>query len=213
MNAIASRPRATSRRSWFGPLAGIATAGLLLAGCQSSSAPAAHFAANPALSPIQVPPGGSSCDADRAALARFVGVWNFDGWANSGGARTTASGKAAATIENQHFVLIDLQTTSGTVGARAGTKSGSMLLASEPGIGLTLTAWGDASPSMSRAIGRAEGNASAFMFEEARTPAGMHRLSITMTFETNDRWVASIHDLSVGGQPRVAQYTFTREPG
>jgi len=185
---------------------------MMLCGCESSS-PARHQGTNPALRQIEAPASGGTVDADRAALARFVGVWNFEGWAINGGNRVTAAGKAAAAIENDHFVLIDVQTTSGTLGSRASNKSGSVLLASEPGIGLTMTAWGDASPAISRATGHVEGNASAFVFDEARTPKGVHRLSMTMTFETDDRWVARVHDLSAGDHPLVAQYTFTRAPG
>lgn len=202
-------PHGALRR--VGVFAGIMLSGVSLSGCGSAQTTSRHEV-NPALRQIQTPAGGSAADADRAALARFVGLWNFEGWTLKNGERASASGIAAATIENQHFVLIDVQTTAGAMGTRGGHRSGSVLLASEPGIGLTMTAWGDASPAISRSTGHVEGNASAFVFEESQTPQGIRRLSVTMTFETNDRWVTAVHDLAAAGRPLVAQYTFTRAP-
>jgi hypothetical protein len=189
--------------------AALAVAAIPALGCQSE--PAAHeHAANPALRPMPAPTGGGPVDADRAALARFVGVWDFDGWsARPGQEHKQARGRAAATIESQYFVLMDVQATAGAPG-RGGHKSGSMLLASEPGVGVTLTAWGDGSPSISRLLGRSEGNGSAFVFNEERTPSGVHPTSITIVFETNDKWVAEIHDVAATGKPVIASYTFTR---
>jgi hypothetical protein len=180
------------------------------AGCKSAST-GEEYAHNPALRRITPPEGATPADADRAALARFVGAWNFEGWSSDqGSARVSATGRAAATIENQHFVLLDLETTGGELGGRAGRKSGSMLLASEPGIGATLTAWGDAAPSISRLVGRVEGNGAAFVFDEVKAPSGKHRHAMVITFQTDDKWSAEIRDVTAGERQVVARYEFTR---
>lgn len=185
---------------------------LWAAGCQAIPQEPEGSPPNPALRSIRVPPSASPADADRAALARFVGAWDFEGWSGHEGRRTQGAGRAAAVIEDEHFVLLDLEATTGQLGGRTGRKSGSMILASEPGIGVTLTAWGDAAPSISRLAGRAHGNGAVFTLDEARTPAGRPRLSMTITFETDDRWVAEIRERGRTSPP-LARYTFTRAAG
>ncbi|MCC6677421.1 MAG: hypothetical protein IT436_09775 [Phycisphaerales bacterium] len=188
---------------------GLPIALLLASGCRAGSR--AEHPVNPVLRPVNAPAGASQADIDRAALARFVGVWRFDGWsATPDGKRTSASGHAAGVIESEHFVLLDLKTTSGQMGGRAGRKSGSMIFASEPGIGATLTAWGDAAPSITRLVGRVEGTGSAFWFSEAKTPKDRHRHTMLITFETDNAWLAEIRDDTAGGSPVVASYRFTR---
>jgi hypothetical protein len=208
MNAFATGYRGSCTRLSLAACL-VATISLAL-GCQTQNAMTEH-PANPALRRIEAPAGTTAADADRAALARFVGVWNFEGWsADQGSKRNSASGRAAGTIENEHFLLLDLQATSGQLSGRTGRKSGSMLFASEPGIGLTVTAWGDASPSITRLVGYIEGNASAYCFHEAKTPPGMHQHALTITFQTDDKWVAEVQDMTANDKPVVARYEFTR---
>ena len=207
MNTVTLKRR---RRAASRAPACLIIASVLATGCQSQSAPADR-PANMALKRIDTPAGATQADADRAALARFIGAWNFDGWsAPPGSAHSQVSGRAAATIEREHFVLIDLQATSGELAGATGRRAGSMLLASEPGIGATLTAWGDACPSISRLVGQVKGNGSVFSFHEVTTPAGRHRHSLVITFETDDRWTAEIRDISVSGDPLLCSYQFTR---
>jgi hypothetical protein len=194
----------------FASSLGTGVVSLLLA-CQSSPPPSDEPLPGGSLRHLQTPGNATEPDADRAALSRLVGVWSFEGWSDQGGAaRTTTAGRAAAAIENEHFVLLDLQTTSGQLAGTAAHKGGSMLFASEPGIGLTLTAWGDASPSITRLAGDVNPDASVFTFRELKTPPGRHRLACTLTFETDDRWVAEIRDVSEAARPVVARYVFTR---
>jgi hypothetical protein len=176
-----------------------------LAGCQSDG-PAVSNAPNPALRQLQSPSNATAADADRAALSRLVGVWNFEGWSRgSSGERHEASGTAAASIEHEHFVLFDIRSNVGPLSGRTGGTSGSMLFASEPDKGLTLTAWGYASPAIRRFSGTVHGNGSAFALKE--TGRGT---SMTLTFETDDRWVAEVRDAGSGEQSVIARYTFTR---
>jgi hypothetical protein len=200
--------RRTSRRVTV-----IGTAALGLAslwGCQCQPCACAH-PANPTLRQLEISAGASAADADRAALSRFVGVWTFDGWsAASGCDRKPRAGKAAAAIEDEHFVLIDLQTTSGPVGGHSEQKSGSLMLGSEPGIGVTLTAWGSASPSISRFVGSAARDGSFFCFKEVRTVADTRRLWVCIWFETDDQWTAQVRDGTASDHPLIAEYKFTR---
>lgn len=181
-----------------------------VAGCQSESA-ASKYTVNPALRPIAFPSGGTPSDADRATLARFVGVWNFEGGTQApDGTRINAKGIVAGVIEDEHFVLLDIEVTEGQLAGRAGRKAGSMFLAAEPGIGMTLTAWGDASPSISRLIGEVHGNGSVFTFREARTPPGRRRIGLEIQFESDDRWVAEVMESTAQNARVVARYAFTR---
>lgn len=196
-------------------LVGVALPGLVLLGCQSQHHAGEAVASAPpsSLRAIQAPTGGTRADAERAMLARFVGVWSFDGWVTGAdGARGSVAGTGAAVIENQHFVKLDMKVTEGSMGGRSGRKAGSLLFASEPGVGLTLTAWGDASPAMSRCTGIVEGAGSVFTFTEVRTPSGAGRVSLNTRFTSDDRWVADVRDLSAAGDPLIASYTFTRAP-
>ncbi|GMV24194.1 MAG: hypothetical protein AMXMBFR58_02250 [Phycisphaerae bacterium] len=173
---------------------------------KSPPAPAAHN-----LRPITAPAGGSIADAHRASLARFVGIWQFEGWSvDSAGIQQSVSGRAAATIEREHFVLIDLQATSGQMAGRALRRGGSILLASEPGLGVTLTTWGDASPSVGRLIGRTEGSGASFVFDEAATPAGRQRVQISIHFRSDDHWIAELRDADTGDSKVLASYEFKR---
>jgi hypothetical protein len=203
---IPEHARLTSRAlSWC-----VGIAALSGIGCQGQPATEEH-PASPALRAIQTPADATTADIDRAALSRLVGAWNYEGWSvDQDSARREASGRAAGTIESEHFVLMDLQATSGELGGRAGRKTGSMIFASEPGVGPTMTAWGDASPSISRFVGRVEGNGSAFTFNEVRTADGRHRHALTIVFTTDNQWTAEVRNLTASGSPVVAKYQFTR---
>ena len=182
----------------------------LLGGC--SSAPRTPDAAvNPSLAKLSVPADATPADADRAALSRFVGVWNFEGVVVGADNKTSdVAGNAAAAIEKEHFVLLELRPTSGQMGGRPARTGGAILLGSEPGIGLTATAWGDASPAVSRMTGTTRLGGGIFSFSELRTPTNTPRISLTITFETNDRWVAVVNDVSKYAKPMLARYTFSR---
>ncbi|MCC6321475.1 MAG: hypothetical protein IT438_08600 [Phycisphaerales bacterium] len=141
-------------------------------------------------------------------LARFVGDWSFEGHASAAdGEAAKATGRAAGVIENEHFVLIDLRVESGRFGARGERKGGSLLLASEPGIGLTMTGWGGSSPSIVRLVGRAEGSGSRFSFDEVKS-SGARRVNLSFEFEADDRFVATIRDAT--NSSVLGSYTFTR---
>jgi hypothetical protein len=191
--------------------AGLAVLALFpLAGCATGSIgetdlqPTAH--AN--LRPIMTRKDAAPADRERALLARFIGAWNFQGWsAGPDGAHSQIKGVAAAVIEDDHFVHIDLQSSEGSL--RAGKNASALMLASEPGIGLTMTVWGDASPSISRLTGSAEPDGSVFRFAEVRTPSGIPRARVTITFESDDRWAAEISEQD--GKSPLAAYTFTRK--
>ncbi|MBS0190110.1 MAG: hypothetical protein U0573_01150 [Phycisphaerales bacterium] len=166
---------------------------LLAGGCQCCA---------PSASPSAI----AQADAQRADLAKFVGAWEFTGsWTGENGASNQVAGRAAGVLENQYFVLLDIQTTSGTMAGRTGRKAGSMLLAAEPGIGLTLTAWGDASPSVMHLVGRDEDAGSTLTFRSAH---GEVPLTLVIRVENADRWTASINNTSTN--TTTANYTFTR---
>jgi hypothetical protein len=187
-------------------------ASFLAGGCRSQQA-ATKEPANPMLHHLQSPPNAAPADVNRAALARFVGVWNFEGWtADRAGQHMPRSGRAAGAIDHEHFVEIEFHATDSQPGGSNAHKAVSVLLASEPGLGLTMTAWGDASPAVSRLIGKAEGDGSAFTFDEATSTAGRDRLSVTIKVQTDDHWTLEVHDASNSGRPVVASYAFTRAP-
>lgn len=192
----------TSRVALLVATAAAMTAGL--SGCHNSGA--ASHDPNPALHPITTPSGGTKADVDRAALARLVGAWSFEGWSIAAdGKRQTASGKAAGAIDSVHFVLLDIRSTVGQMTGSALRTGGSMLFGAEPNGGLCVTAWGDGSNVVRRLTGTVHGNASAFTFREAG-----HSTSLTLVFETNDQWVAEVRKAPGADQPLIARYVFTR---
>lgn len=211
MIPFSKQPRHASRCAPRAILAGLlALSGACLTACESQHA-SRDQSVNPALRHIEPPPGGDSHDADRAALARFVGVWEVAGWSGTqADVKESLRGIAAATVENGHFVLLDMLITDGQLAGRVGKKTGSMLLAVEPDIGLTLTAWGDASPGIGRSVGRVEGAGSRFHLRETRTPPGRRAVSMDIEFQTDDRWTARIQDASDSSMPVIAYYTFSR---
>ncbi len=179
--------------------AALVTLALFGAGCQTSG-PAAN-----ATSPAAV----SAADSDRAALAKLVGAWDFDGWWKAAGQpENKVQGRAAATLENKYFLLMDVQTAPGSTGGRLGGKSGSFLFASEPGIGLTVTAWGDASPSITRLVGHASSGGTVLTFAPAHTQDRNVRLVIRI--ESDTRWTAEVTNPAAEGDGALASYTFTR---
>ncbi|MBS0186524.1 MAG: hypothetical protein JSS51_00545 [Planctomycetes bacterium] len=167
---------------------------LMMSGCQSSGS---CCVANNSEAAI------AKADAARAQLSRLVGAWDLDGWwKGNGNDRNTVHGRAAGVLENQYFVLMDVQTTSGEMAGRTARKSGSFLFASEPGIGLTASAWGDASPSISRFVGTAQGNGIVFKPAHNAYP----NAELVLTFESDNRFTAEV----VQGSDVHASYTFTR---
>lgn len=194
-----------------------AAAILILTACESQprntggqQSGAALQSEDPNLMKLQMP-AGSDADQRRATLARFIGVWKFEGSVlELNGSRRNVSGEAAAAIEEEHFVKIDMLATSGALAGYAGKKSGTLLLASEPDVGLTLTAWGDASPAITRMTGTQQNRGQQFVFEELRTPAGRNRHQLAIRFETDHRWTAEIRDIDADSDPVLASYTFTR---
>src|SRR5262249_53142580 len=118
-------------------------------------------------------------------------------------------GIAAAVIEDEHFVRLDMKSTEGQLGGRAARNHGTLMFASEPGIGLTLTAWGDGSPGISRLTGTVPPDGSTFTSTEAKTPSGIERVQLSITFQTDNQWTAEIRDLA-GQHPAIASYRFTR---
>lgn len=198
-------------KSWT---ASAAAAGCLMAvmgACHGTDTAPQAPGGTVALRPIVAPASGDPSDRQRAMLARFVGLWSFEGWAVDGsGQRKACTGRAAAAIEKEHFVLVELRATAGTqLAGRSGRTSASLLFGSEPGVGVTLTAWGDASAAVSRLIGSADAGGATFTFREAPTPAGVHTAGMVIRFEGDDRWTAELRDADAGGKV-VAAYTFTR---
>ena len=186
--------------------AALAAAALSVFGCQSN--PSNTDAGEPAAQPSS---NQSRADTDREALAHLVGVWNFRGWSTLNGQHHDASGRAAASIENKYFILMDIQASSGDFAGGATRKSGSFLFASEPGMGLTLTAWGDASPSIRRLMGQSNNSGGELSYKELQPPEDLRRIALTITFQGSDRWTAEVRDSSAAGRPLVASYTFTRQ--
>ena len=59
-----------------------------------------------------------------------------------------------------------------------------------------------------RLTGRASQGGARFVFDEQRTPPDRRRVSIVITFESDDRWLLEVHD--VGSRQVVAGYRFNR---
>jgi len=184
-------------RACLGILGSIAAIGL--GGCQTNKS-GACCAADASYSVAQA-------DSDRGLLAKLVGDWRFEGsWTGAGGVKNNVQGRAAGVLVNNYFITMDVQTTSGELAGRTSRDEGSILFASEPGIGLTASAWGDASPSITRLVGHSESNGSILAY----VPAGgnSNAVAFTIRFDGENSFIANITGGSNG--QRAATYTFTR---
>ncbi len=185
----------------------------LIGGCQSME-DATGNGVNPALRPLQTGPDATDADKQRAALSRLVGVWTFAGWSGATADWDTrapdVAGLAAGVVESGYFVLLDLDVTSGEFAGSDQGKEASMLFASEPGVGATVSAWGDAAPSISRLVGEIVNNGANFNYTELRTPEGRGRVSLSIEFVTDDHWIAEIRDAETEPHSIIARYDFQR---
>lgn len=146
-------------------------------------------------------------DADRALLGKLVGAWQFDGyWTSDDGAQHKVQGRAAGVLVNNYFVLMDIQTTSGELAGETSREEGSLLFAAEPAMGLTVMAWGDASPSITRLVGRSEEGGTVLTYLPASGPS--NAVALVVHLEGDNRFTTDINGRS-GGRG-AAHYTFTR---
>ena len=148
----------------------------------------------------------ASADSERALLVKLVGDWQFEGsWTGADGTPNPVQGRAAGVLTNNYFVMLDVQTTSGELAGRTSREDGSMIFAAEPGVGMTVTAWGDASPSVTRLVGRSEQGGNVFNF----VPAGgtANAVALVVRFDGPDRFTTQ---LNPGAALSSASYTFTR---
>lgn len=182
-------------RASFG-VAAIAGVGFL-AGCKTDGA--ACCASN---SNVTV----ERADSDRAQLAKLVGEWQFQGsWSGADGVAHNVEGRAAGVLVNNYFVMLDVQTTSGELAGRTSREDGSMLFAAEPGVGMTVSAWGDASPSVTRLVGTVRDGGNELSFVPASGTA--NATALVLRFEGPDRFTTQ---LNPGAVLSSANYTFTR---
>ncbi|MBX3378669.1 MAG: hypothetical protein KF805_01120 [Phycisphaeraceae bacterium] len=145
-------------------------------------------------------------DSDRALLAKLVGEWRFSGaWAGADGTNHNVEGRAAGVLVNNYFVMLDVQTTAGQLAGRTSNNDGSMLFAAEPGVGMTVSAWGDASPSITRLVGRAD-DGPMLTFLPASGPS--NAVAMVVRFEGDNQFSTEISG-GAGGSGK-ANYTFTR---
>lgn len=176
-------------------------------GC-AGTPPRVGDAPNASLRALEIESGAPQSDADRMKLTRFIGVWSFRGTVtDEGGGTREVAGTAAGVLEDSHFVLLDVEATQGAFAGETGRKSGSMLFASEPGKGLTVTAWGDGAPAVRRLIGATNSDGSVYEFRAMHGQKHGAGVGMRIVFETDDRWTAT---LTRHSGPARASYVFTR---
>lgn len=148
----------------------------------------------------------SVADSNRALLTKLVGDWQFEGaWSGADGKPNPVQGRAAGVLVNNFFVLLDVQSTEGQLAGRTTREDGSMLFAAEPGLGVTVSAWGDASPSVTRLVGRSESDGSVLSFLPAQGAA--NAVALVVRFDGPDRFTTQINPTAALSS---ASYTFTR---
>lgn len=148
----------------------------------------------------------SVADSNRTLLTKLVGDWQFEGaWSGADGKPNAVQGRAAGVLVNNFFVLLDVQSTEGQLAGRTTREDGSMLFAAEPGRGLTVTAWGDASPSVTRLVGGSHDNGNVFSFVPADGTG--NAAALVIRFDGPDRFTTQ---LNPGAALSSASYTFTR---
>lgn len=147
-------------------------------------------------------------DHERVALAKLAGNWQATGWSHvMGSGRHEVTGTAVGIVENSYYVTVDLTLVVDEVTGE--TNTGTLMFASEPGRGLTMSSRFSTSPSPSRYTGHASSDGNAFTLEEMTAQADGMRRRVNIRFLTRDQWVADITDLNANNRV-VSSFTFTR---
>ncbi len=145
--------------------------------------------AAPAPVPITATPpantaGMTNADRDRLALAKFARNWRVNGWETIDGQRRPVSGTGVGVVENAFFLRLDMQVTDQQSGQ---INRGNVVLAADPGRGLTLNSRFDTSPSPAAYAGSVSADGMTFTLDEI---GGGRR--ITMRFLSLDEFVAEV---------------------
>ena len=145
--------------------------------------------AAPAPVPITAAPpantaGMTNADRDRLALAKFARNWRVNGWETIDGQRRPVSGTGVGVVENAFFLRLDMQVTDQQTGQ---INRGNVVLAADPGRGLTLNSRFDTSPSPAAYAGSVSADGMTFTLDEI---GGGRR--ITMRFLSLDEFVAEV---------------------
>ncbi len=146
---------------------------------QATSAPVPITATPPANST-----GMTNADRDRLALAKFARNWRVNGWETIDGQRRPVSGTGVGVVENAFFLRLDMQVTDQQTGQ---INRGNVVLAADPGRGLTLNSRFDTSPSPAAYAGSVSADGMTFTLDEI---GGGRR--ITMRFLSLDEFVAEV---------------------
>lgn len=148
-------------------------------------------------------------DRDRQSLGRMVGEWRVRGWSEViTGDRSSLTGTATGVVDGAYFLRLDMRLTA--EGAAARPVSGTVTLASEPGLGVTMSSRFDDAPSISRFVGTASSDGATLLLHESgtTTAAGLRR-DVTLRFLSADEWVVDVAAAS-GGRRQLGWFMFTR---
>ncbi len=154
-------------------------------------------------------PGFTSADRDRTALAKFARTWRIVGWETVDGQRRVVSGTAVGTVENAFFVRLAMNMTDEMTGR---INSGSIILASEPGRGITLNSRFDTSPSPAAYTGSVSADGSVLTLDEVGAPGddSGSRRRIVMRFLAPDSFVADVTERRDGQSTPMASFNFSQ---
>lgn len=148
----------------------------------------------------------SQADRDRLALARFARSWRVTGWQTVDGQRRFVNGNAAGSVDNMFFVRLDMSMFDEQSGRM---NTGNVILASEPGRGITMNSRFDTSPSPSSYAGTVSADGTLFTLDEIAPNWGNTGRRIVIRFLSGDQFVADVTERSGGQAVQTSSLTFS----
>ncbi|MEM8757352.1 MAG: glycine zipper domain-containing protein [Planctomycetota bacterium] len=152
-----------------------------------------------------------AADIDRVSLVQFDGRWAMEGWVETeDGTTIQVEGAARGYVGQRYFVDVDVD---GLADPRSGEAiTGRFQLASEPGLGLTMTTRFSTAPNKGRYLGDVDESGTRFTLQPLQLADGPRAATeIELRFFDDDSWTAAVRRWSKGRQRVTERYTFTRQ--
>jgi outer membrane lipoprotein SlyB len=149
-------------------------------------------------------------DRDRVSLLLFEGGWEMSGWVElDSGEQVRLRGEASGFVQDSYFVVLEIK---GLADGRTGQEiTGTFDLASEPGLGVTLTTRFSTWPTPTRFAGETSDDGRLIRLRPLKlAEVPRPTTEIEIRFVGADTFTADVTRVE-GGERRVAErYTFTR---
>jgi hypothetical protein len=151
----------------------------------------------------------AAADQDREILSRLAGRWSISGWSEVVASdRRDLRGTAEGSVEQNYFLRLDVSLGVDPTSGQA--QSGTLIFASEPGRGMTLSSRFSDAPSTSRFVGSSSSDGRSLTLDEVDSTIKGIRRRVVIRFFSDDEWLADVSNAAAAGSPRLGSFRFTR---